>query len=331
MTAYVLRKLGPPILLTGVYTLVAALVLRWDQAKLGASLPDFGATLYAMYTQLFFEPTEPFPASPVSRAVFWVTPVLGTVLVAQGVVKVGASLFEPGARRRLWVSIVSGQMRGHVVLCGLGHVGIRVLEELQRLGEDVVAIESREEGAFLDEARALGVPVHVGDARRDDFLKACNVEHAKAIVCATNNDLANLEIALDAKRMNPKIRVVMRMFDQRLAKKAGGALGLDASFSTSAVAAPVIALQATQEGVLSAYRLEDVVRLTAEVRLPSGAPVREVSELEADLPCRIVGRIRGAGRVFSAVRPSDEVSGGDVLVVDVAAVDLASVRYRLGA
>ena len=65
------------------------------------------------------------------------------------------------------------------------------------------------------------------------------IGHALPTTMLTNDDLANLEIALDAKRMNGTIRVVMRMFDQRLAGKVGGALELDESFSTSALAAPL--------------------------------------------------------------------------------------------
>ncbi|NJL18652.1 MAG: hypothetical protein HC938_17335 [Nitrospira sp.] len=39
------------------------------------------------------------------------------------------------------------------------------------------------------------------------------------IVIATNDDMANLEVALDARRLNPKIRVLMRLYDQQIAAK----------------------------------------------------------------------------------------------------------------
>lgn len=330
LAAHIVRRLGPPIALTAIYTSLAALVLHWDIRRHDLPPPDFGATLYAMFTLLFFEPTADFPASPVSRAVFWVTPILGALLIAQGIIKVGAPLLESEVRQKLWARIMSENMRGHVVVCGLGHVGYRVTQELLRIGEEVVGIEIRAAGAFVDSVRDLGVPVHVGDARRDELIKICGVERAKAIVCATSDDLVNLEVALDAKRFNPSIRVVMRMFDQKLAHKVGGALELDASFSTSALSAPIIALQATQARVLSAYRLDDTVRVTAEAAVGDGKPDCTVSALEADLPCRIVGR-RGRGATSnSPARPGDVVRAGDVLVVDVAAPDLPSVRYRLG-
>jgi len=172
--------------------------------------------------------------------------------------------------------------------------------------------------------------VHIGDARRDDLVKAAGIERAKAIVCATGDDLANLEIALDAKRMNPSVRVVMRMFDQRLAAKVGGALELDQSFSTSALAAPLIAIQATQEGVHAAYRLDEVIRVTAEIEVGERPSAETVGALEGKTPCRVVSRRKGGEGAFAPASADDAVAAGDVLIVDVPAVDLPGVRFQLG-
>jgi Trk K+ transport system NAD-binding subunit len=243
--------------------------------------------------------------------------------------KVGASLFDPATRREVWSSIMTDKLRGHIVVCGLGHVGYRVVEELRRLGEDIVAIEQRGEKPFVEAVQAQGIPVHVGDARRDDLLAKVGIARAKAVVCATSDDLANLEIAIDSKRMNPKIRVVMRMFDQRLAAKVGGALELDASFSTSSLSAPLIAMQATQEGVRAAYRLDDEVRVTAEVAVGRAAAERTVWELEEKGAFRIVSLRRGEGAPFVRAGAKDVIRPGDVLILDTAAVDLPAARYQL--
>ncbi len=322
--------MGPPLLYAALYLITASFVLRWDLRRGGERLPDFTETIWSLWTLLVFEPTEPFPHTPVARAVFWLTPLAGLFLLAQGVFKIGASLFDLATRREVWTSIMTNMMSGHVVVCGVGHVGYRVIEELCRLGEDVVAIEQNEKDSFVDAVREKGVPVHVGDARRDELLEKVGAKRAKAVVCATSDDLANLEIALDAKRMNPAVRVVMRMFDQRLAGKVGGALGLDQSFSTSALSAPLIAIQATYEGVRAAYRLDDIVRVTAEVSVGASRSEATVMDLEERLPCRIVSRRKSPDESFSSVRPRDVVCAGDTIVVDTAAVDLPTVRFQLG-
>jgi voltage-gated potassium channel len=328
--AYVLRRLGPPLMYAAMYLVGASFLLRWDLQRHGASVPDFASTLWGLWTLLVFEPTLDFPHSFIARGIFWITPLAGLFLLAQGVFKIGASLLDRDTQRLLWTSIMTDLMNKHVVVCGLGHVGYRVSEELCRLGEDVVAIEQDEGDAFVETIREQGVPVHVGDARRDELLVKVGVARAKAIVCATGDDLANLEIALDAKRMNPNVRVVMRMFDQRLAGKVGGALDLDESFSTSALSAPLIAIQASHEGVHSAYRLEDVVRVTADVFVGSAQKDSAVMDLEERLPCRIVSRKAAKAESFTAVKPRDVIRAGDTLIVDCTGVDLAAVRYQLG-
>jgi voltage-gated potassium channel len=326
--AYVLRRLGPPAAAVAAYTLLAASLYRIEQRFFDKPVPDFGAAVYAIYTQLFFEPTLPFPETPLARVLFAVTPLAGVFLLAEGLLKVGASLFDLAARREVWVSIVSRQMRDHVVVCGLDHLGYRVVEELSRLGEDVVAIEQREADSQVDEVRALGVPVQLGDARRDEVLRQAGIENARAVVCATGSDLTNLEIALDARKLNPRVRVVLRMFEQRLAGKVGQALDVDETFSTSALAAPLIAVQATHSGVLSAYRVEGTVRVTAEIPVGAGVHVT-VGRLESQLSCCVVGR-RAAGGLTS-LGADDELAPGDRLVLDLPAAELSRARARLGA
>jgi voltage-gated potassium channel len=311
--------------------LVATVVLRWDLRRAGEAAGDFQSTLYAVYRQLFFEPVEGLPARPIGRAFVWLTPLVGVLLVAQGLVKVGATIFEKDTRREMWDSIMTDQMRRHIVVCGLGHVGYRVVEELSRLGEEIVGLESNEDGSFVETVRGWGIPVYIGDARRDELLVKCGVARAKAVVCATSNDLANLEIALDAKRMNPDVRVVMRMFDQRLAGKVGGALLLDESFSTSALSAPLIAMQATHEGVRSAYRVDDQVRVLAEAVIGPICAGDAVSAVEEKLPCRVVQRRGAADATFSSVRAKDVLHEKDIVIVDTAAVDLPAVRRKLRA
>ncbi len=319
-----------PVLAVAGYLVIATVVLRWDLRRAGEPVADFQTTLYGVYRQLFFEPTDTLPARAIGRAMVWVTPLVGVVLVAQGLVKVAATVFDKDARRTLWDSIMTDQMRGHIVVCGLGHVGYRVAEELRRLGEEIVGLELSEDASFIEVVRGWGIPVYIGDARRDELLVSCGVARAKAVVCATSNDLANLEIALDSKRMNPTVRVVMRMFDQRLAGKVGGALDLDESFSTSALSAPLIAIQATHDGVRSAYRVDKQVRVLAEATIGGVLAGETVSAAEDKVPCRVVQRAPEDDVAFAAIRSKDVLEDEDVVIVDTAAADLTGVRQRLG-
>ncbi|HVH47649.1 MAG TPA: NAD-binding protein [Labilithrix sp.] len=319
------RRVAPWLAVLVVYLVVATLVIRWDMARNHEPLLDFGADLYGTYTQIFFEPTEQLPRAPIARLIFWLTPLIGAGFILRGVVRGGAALFDAEERHNLWVKIMSDQMKDHVVVCGLGHVGIRVVESLKRLGTSVVAIEKNKNDSFAPVVEELGFPVLYGDARRDALLVEAGVQRAKAIVCATDDDLANLEVALDAKKENPKIRVVMRMFDQRIAGKMRSALDLDATFSTSALGGPLVALQATEAGVRGVYHLEDgSMRVDMEVPSPAGWWGRTVMECEDAVDGRIVG-IRKNG-TFKRPRHDTKLAEGDVVTLDLPVDSVSKVR-----
>lgn len=323
------RAMAPPLAVVVVYTVVAALVVVWDMERYGEAPRALGDELYGMYTQLFFEPTEALPQAPIARFVFWVTPIFGVFLIAEGVVKVGSKLLDAEARRELWVRVMSERMMDHVIVVGLGHVGYRVVESLLQLGQAVVAIEKKSE-SFIDSVRAMNVPVLVGDARRDELLIEAGVERARALVCATDNDLANLEVALDAKRMNKDIRVVMRMFDQRLANKVGGALELDETFSTSALAAPLIALQAMQGGVRAVYTTgAGDARMAVELEVGARFARRTVADLEDEVGARVVNvQPKGKDHPIRA-RGDTQIGPGDVVLLDTAVAAMEKLRSTL--
>ena len=64
------------------------------------------------------------------------------------------------------------RVRGHVIVCGLGHVGSTAVALLRAHGHRVVAIERDRDHAAIPITRSLGAPVVVGDARTADTLEA---------------------------------------------------------------------------------------------------------------------------------------------------------------
>jgi voltage-gated potassium channel Kch len=156
-------------------------------------------------------------------------------------VRIGMLIVSKERGEKEWMQVTASTYRDHIVLCGLGHLGFRILNQLIAANEPVVALEKDASGRFLADAKATNTPVLVRDMKEDQALVDAGVQHARAIIIATNDDMANLEVALDARRMNPKIRVLMRMFDQRIADKFKEAKLIDEAFSAAALAAPVVA------------------------------------------------------------------------------------------
>ena len=126
---------------------------------------------------------------------------------------------------------------GHIIICGLGHVGYWVLNLLDQLGERVVVITEETHPDYRKSAK-LQFEVLTGDARDDRLLKSAGIEKAKAIIAVTDDDMANVSIAIDAKRFNPNITVVARFFDQDLAAHLEKSINIHRALSTSALAAP---------------------------------------------------------------------------------------------
>jgi Trk K+ transport system NAD-binding subunit len=148
------------------------------------------------------------------------------------------------------VDPLPSQLTGHLIVCGLGHVGYRVVCLLARLGERGIVItrEASEEWRAATEAH---FPVLIGDARNDKILRQAGIDSARGIIAVTDEDLANVSIALDARRINPKIAIVIRILDPDLALHLKKSIEINRALSASILAAPAFeaaALGATVRG-----------------------------------------------------------------------------------
>ncbi|WP_405623792.1 NAD-binding protein [Streptomyces sp. NBC_00076] len=102
---------------------------------------------------------------------------------------------------------------GHVVVVGLGQVGLRLCTRLQALGIGVVAIERDPAAPNLRLARALGVPVVVADAKDRFVLRRLGLHKAQALAAVASDDLDNIAVAVTALAVAPELRVVIRAGD----------------------------------------------------------------------------------------------------------------------
>jgi len=247
--------------------LVGTLVLR----QVGAE-PSWRSSAYTAYGMLMGS-LGTLPRQPAAQVVAVVLPVVGLLFVAEGVIKLGISVFRKEDNPLVWIPMLASTSRQHIILCGLGTVGFRVLEELLALDEHVFVIERNPSAEFVSLARSKGAEVLIGDARAEDQLRQMNLNHARAIIIATNDDLANLEIAMDVREMNKAIPIVLRLFDQRLADKVGHMIGIDFSVSTSKLAAPLFACAALDKRVVGTHRLGEMLLVVLELQPGARSPL----------------------------------------------------------
>jgi voltage-gated potassium channel Kch len=138
--------------------------------------------------------------------------------------------------------------RNHVVVVGVGDVGVRVCEAFLDLDTPIVAIEKDSNGRFVAQMRGRRVPLVLADATVSSTLEFAQVKHARAVVCVTDHDLVNVEVALNARRLNPAVRTVVRIQEPDFAARLGNRLGVDVALSSARIAAPVFVRSALERG-----------------------------------------------------------------------------------
>ncbi len=96
----------------------------------------------------------------------------------------------------------------HTIVVGYGRVGRRVADTLAEKGLPVVVVESDIER--VETLRLAGRTAILGNAVRDEVLRAAGVEKAKHLIVAVPNGLESGEVVAHARKLNPSLRIVAR-------------------------------------------------------------------------------------------------------------------------
>lgn len=114
------------------------------------------------------------------------------------------------------------QMKNHVIICGYGRTGTRVVSELMTAKMPFVVIDENEEEAKRMEQ--LGIPHLLGDATEEELLEQANISQADSLVSALDSDAENLFLTLTASGLCSDLRIIARVHDPdntRKFRKAG--------------------------------------------------------------------------------------------------------------
>jgi Trk K+ transport system NAD-binding subunit len=135
--------------------------------------------------------------------------------------------------------------RDHVIVVGMGQVGLRLCLLLRECGVAVVAVDDREEGENVGQARERGLPVVIGRGADPSLLRRLSLDEAVALAAVTADDLENLAIGMAALSLRDDVRVVLRVGDGRLANETRSLFKLGPVRDVHRIAAALIAAQAT--------------------------------------------------------------------------------------
>ncbi|TAK25802.1 MAG: hypothetical protein EPO26_02175 [Chloroflexota bacterium] len=159
----------------------------------------------------------------------------------------------------------------HVIICGLGNVGYRILEELRPVIPGTAAIDMGGSQSLATEALRSGATVITGDARQENAFHRANVHDARSVVIATSDDLLNLEIGLSAREANPRVRIIIRLFDEGFAARVRATFDVDNVLSPAAIAAPAFAAAAMGRSVVDTFTIEGATYVYVRVYVEQGS------------------------------------------------------------
>ena len=161
------------------------------------------------------------------------------------------------------------KMRDHMVVVGLGSVGIKVVTDLQAAGYEVAVIDRTENNKYIPQARNAGVAIVIGDATLPETLLAAGVDRASGIAILTSDDLINIETGLAVRSAtSPRaVPIALRLFERDLARVVGRSLNAGIARSTAELAAPWFVGAALGLDVLGTFYVGNTLFLAATLHV----------------------------------------------------------------
>ncbi|MBZ5741333.1 NAD-binding protein [Nocardioides mangrovi] len=222
---------------------------------------------------------------------------------------IGRRIEETLGRRR-----ITG-LDGHVIVVGVGSIGVAVVDGLRAAGTEVVAVDGDEGNRFLGQLREKQVPVVTADATLPETLASLRLDRARAVAVMTSDDLANLEAGLAVRDLLgerwPTVPVVLRLFDQRLADTVATSFDFRFVRSPAALAAPWFVGAALGLDVIDTFYVGDRPMLVARLDVRPGSGLDGLAMRDLAARILVVSLVREGGPAEHKPRRDTRFAAGD--------------------
>jgi Trk K+ transport system NAD-binding subunit len=230
--------------------------------------------------------------------------IYGILLILAGttlVTTILALLTNALVTRRIAQSLGQARIPGmhdHVVMVGLGSVGMKVLDGLLARGREVVVVERDESNRYLNQVRQRGVPLVLGDSTLGQTLDSVNLHRAAAVAIVTSDDLTNIETGLAVRdrlgRRWADVPVVLRVFDRELGGRLEQSFDFRHVWSTAAIAAPWFVGAALGLEVRASFYVGRHPFLIARLRVSTGGGLDRLAMTDLSARIRVIAISRAA-------------------------------------
>ncbi|NCO75792.1 MAG: potassium channel protein [Cyanobacteria bacterium] len=249
------------------------------------------------------------------------------MIVGAGIVGICYALindFVLGSRLKQFWDAARVPTKNHYIICGLGNVAMEIVRELHRQGHEIVVIEPDHNNRFLHSVRSLKIPVIVEDASFPEILQSANLKGANGILVVTSNDMINVEIALTAKALSPKIPTILRVQDNQFAESVKEVFQFENVLSPTELATYSFAAAALGGRILGNGMTNDLLWVAIATMITPNHPfcgeiVQEIASKADFVPLYIS---RGENNLHSWNLLETKLTDNDVLYLTIPATKL---------
>ncbi|HEY3996030.1 MAG TPA: NAD-binding protein [Mycobacterium sp.] len=206
------------------------------------------------------------------------------------------------------------QMRGHVVVIGLGSIGVRVVRDLAAAGYDVVVIEPDENNRYLSTVAELDVPVIFGDATMRQTLESARVDRARGVAVVNQDDMENIEtgiVLLEILGADTKVPIVMRVQGRALGAAVNQRFGFENVRSIVDLAAPWFIGAAMGLQVLGTFWVGQRSFMVGAMLVAEGSELDGLQMVQMSTQTRVIAITRPDGPVSLRPRRDSRLQAGD--------------------
>lgn len=207
-------------------------------------------------------------------------------------------------------------MRGHVVVVGLGSIGIRVVTDLNAAGYDVLVIEQDENNRFLKIAADLDVPVIFGDSTMHQTLESARVDRARGVAVVTQDDMANIRtgiVLLEILGSDTQVPIVMRVQGRALGTAVNRQFGFENVRSIVDLAAPWFIGAAMGLQVLGTFWVGQRSFMVGGMLVAAGSELDGLRMVDLSTQTRVIAITRPDGPVSLRPRRNARLQAGDTV------------------
>jgi Trk K+ transport system NAD-binding subunit len=209
-------------------------------------------------------------------------------------------------------------MRDHIVVVGLGSIGVRVVNDLAAAGYDVLVIEPDENNRFLSTVAELDVPVIFGDSAMRQTLESARVDRARGVAVVTGDDMENIEtgiVLLEILGSDTKVPIVMRVQGRALGTAVNRQFGFENVRSIVDLAAPWFIGAAMGLQVLGTFWVGQRSFMVGGMLVAGGSELDGLRMMDLSTQTRVIAITRPEGPVRLRPRRDARLKAGDTVYV----------------